>query len=111
VRAWWAYWLTLGIAAILWIGVGVAAADGGMRAILDQPLWLILLLAPLAVAGLNLIVFRESHEAICRLEVDRHPWLRHLVGSGYSARTFTLTGLALLGLVGVVIAARLGSVL
>ena len=32
----------------------------------------------------------------CRLEVERHPWLSPLVGRGYSARTFALTGLAVL---------------
>jgi hypothetical protein len=79
-----------------------------MRAILAQPLWMVLLLAPLVVAGVNLIVFRESHADVCRLEVERHPWLRYLVGRGYSARTFALTGLGLLGPVGVLIAARLG---
>jgi hypothetical protein len=82
-----------------------------MRAILDQPAWLVVLLAPLVVAGINLIVFRESHEEVCRLEVARHPWLRYLVGRGYSARTFVLTGLGLLGLVGVLIVARLGGAL
>jgi hypothetical protein len=105
MRAWWAYWLTIGVAAVLWIGVAIAAPEGGMRAILNQPAWLVLLLAPLVVAGLNLIVFRESHEEICRLEVARHPWLRYLVGGGYSARTFALTGIGLLALVGVLIAA------
>jgi hypothetical protein len=105
MRAWWAYWLTIGVAAVLWIGVAIAAPEGGMRAILNQPAWLVLLLAPLVVAGLNLIVFRESHEEICRLEVARHPWLRYLVGGGYSARTFALTGLGLLALVGVLIVA------
>jgi hypothetical protein len=111
VRAWWAYWLTIGVAAVLWIGVGIAAPEGGMRQILDQPAWLVLLLVPLVVAGINLIVFRESHEEICRLEVERHPWLGYLVGRGYSARTFALTGLGLLGLVGVLIVARLGGAL
>lgn len=111
MRAWRAYWLTIGVAAVVWIGVGIAAPEGGMRAILDQPAWLVVLLAPLVVAGINLIVFRESHEEVCRLEVARHPWLRYLVGRGYSARTFVLTGLGLLGLVGVLIVARLGGAL
>jgi hypothetical protein len=108
VRAWWTYWLTVGLAAALWIGVAIAAPAGGMRAILAQPMWMILLLAPLVVAGINLIVFRQSHEEICRLEIERHPWLTYLVGRGYSARTFALTGLGLLGLVGVLVAARIG---
>jgi len=111
VRAWWTYWLTFGLAAVLWIGAAISAPAGGMRAILAQPLWMILLLAPVVVAAINLIVFRESHEEICRLEVARHPWLRYLVGGGYSARTFALTGLGLLGLVAVLIAARLGGVI
>jgi len=111
VRAWWTYWLTFGLAAVLWIGVAIAAPAGGVGAILAQPLWMILLFAPLVVAGLSLIVFRESHETICRLEVARHPWLRYLVGGGYSARTFAITGFVLLGLVGVLIAARLGGAL
>jgi hypothetical protein len=111
VRAWRAYWLTIGVATVLWIGVGVAGPDRGMRAILEQPLWLILLLTPLVVAGVNLVVFRRSHETICRLEVDRHPWLRYLVGDGYSARTFALTGIALLGLVVLLIVALLSGVL
>jgi hypothetical protein len=108
VRAWWSYWLTFGLAAVLWIGVAIAAPSGGMRAILAQRLWMALLLAPLLLAGINLIVFRESHEEICRLEVARHPWLRYLIGGGYSARTFALTGLGLVGFVSVLIAARLG---
>ncbi|HEV8698826.1 MAG TPA: hypothetical protein VGQ89_14110 [Candidatus Limnocylindrales bacterium] len=108
MRAWWSYWLTFGLAAVLWIGAAIAAPAGGMRAILAQPLWMILLLAPLVVAGLILIVFRESHETICRLEVARHPWLRYLVGGGYSALTFAITGFALLVLVALVIAGRLG---
>jgi hypothetical protein len=111
VRAWWSYWLTFGLAAVLWIGVAIAAPAGGMRAILAQPVWLILLLAPLVVSGINLIVFRESHEEICRLEVERHPWLKYLVGRGYSARTFTLTGLGLLILVSALIVARVGGAL
>jgi hypothetical protein len=108
VRAWWSYWLTVAVGAILWIGVAIAAGRGGLRASLQQPLWLIILLAPLVVAGINLVVFRRSHEEICRIEVDRHHWLRYLVGDGYSATTFALTGLALLSIVGVVIIARVG---
>jgi hypothetical protein len=33
VRAWWSYWLTFGLAAVLWIGVAIAVPAGGMRAI------------------------------------------------------------------------------
>jgi hypothetical protein len=54
------------------------------------------MLVPLVVAGVNLILFRDSHEDVCRLEAQRHGWLRAMVGDGYSARTFALTGAALL---------------
>ena len=106
MRAWWAYWISIGIAAALWTGVAVVGRDGGLRAVLDDPLWLTILLAPFVVAGVNLIVFRDSHEEVCRLEVERHPWLRSLVGSGYSARTFALTGLAVLAVVAFSVVAR-----
>jgi hypothetical protein len=103
VKAWWAYWLTLAVGAVVWIGVVVAAGREGLKTALDQPLWATILLAPIFLAGLNLVVFRRTHEAVCRLEVERHPWLSRLVGRGYSAGTFALTGLVLLGL-GVVLA-------
>jgi hypothetical protein len=103
VRAWWAYWLTLAVGAALWIGVAVATPGGTMRDALHHPVWLFVLLAPLVAAGGNLIVFRRQHETICRLEAERHAWLRMLVGRGYSATTFAATGVALVGLAGMVL--------
>ena len=111
MRAWWSYWLTVVVGAVLWIGVAIADRGGGLRAPLQQPLWLILLLTPLVAAGVNLVLFRRSHEAICSIEVNRHPWLRYLVGDGYSAGSFALTGLALLSLAAVVVIATVGGAL
>ena len=96
MKAWWAYWLTLAFGAVLWIGVAVAAGREGIRTALGQPIWAAILIAPIFLAGLNLVAFRRTHEVVCRLEVERHPWLTLLVGHGYSARTFALTGLVLL---------------
>jgi len=31
VRAWWAYWLTIGVAAILWIGVPLIVGREGVE--------------------------------------------------------------------------------
>jgi hypothetical protein len=108
MRAWWAYWLTIGVAAVLWIGLPLVAGEDGFRSLLDQPIWLAILVLPLALAGLNLIVYRDSHEEICRLELERHPWLRFVLGRGYSARTFALTGMALLLLFGIILVGSLG---
>jgi hypothetical protein len=109
VRAWWIYWLTVAMAAVLWIGVPLIAGRDGLLSLLEQPVGLAILVLPLVAAGVNLIVYRASHEEICRLEVERHPSLRHLVGRGYSARTFAWTGGALLVLAGVIVAAAIGS--
>src|SRR3954452_11895770 len=109
MRAWWVYWLTIAIATVLWIGAPVVTGRDGFRSFLTQPLGLAILLAPLVAAGINLIVFRTSHEEVCRYEVARHPGLRHLVGGGYSARTFAWTGVILLGLVALALAAVLGN--
>jgi hypothetical protein len=109
VRAWWVYWLTIAVAAALWIGVALISGRDGLRSLLEQPLGLAALLLPLVVAGVNLIVYRTSHEEVCRLEVARHPSLRYLVGRGYSARTFAWTGGALLVLAGVMVAAVIRS--
>jgi hypothetical protein len=103
VRAWWAYWLTIGVAAVLWIGVPLVAGRDGLLDLLHQPLGLAILLLPLVAAGINLIAYRGSHEEVCRLEVERHPSLRYLVGRGYSARTFAWTGGALLVLAAVIV--------
>jgi len=100
MRAWWTYWLTLAIGAALWIGVAIASGRDGLRAALGQPIWALILIAPIVLAGLNLVVYRRTHEVICRLEAEHHHWLALLVGRGYSARTFALTGAALLALSG-----------
>jgi hypothetical protein len=98
VKAWWSYWLTLVFGAVLWIGVAVVAGREGIRTALGQPIWAAILLAPIFPAGLNLVAFRRTHEVVCRMEAERHRWLSLLVGRGYSARTFALTGLVLLAL-------------
>ena len=96
VKAWWAYWLTLAIGAAVWIGVAVVGGREGIRAALGQPVWAVILLAPIFLAGLNLVAFRQTHEVVCRMEAERHRWLSVMVGRGYSARTFALTGIVLL---------------
>jgi len=98
VKAWWSYWLTLVFGAVLWIGVAVVAGREGIRTTLGQPIGAAILIAPIVLAGLNLVAFRRTHEKVCRMEAKRHRWLSVLVGRGYSARTFALTGLALLTL-------------
>ena len=98
MKAWWAYWLTLAVGAVLWIGVAVIAGRDGIRSALGQPISAAILLAPIFLAGLNLVAFRGTHEVVCRMEAERHRWLSVLVGRGYSARTFALTGLVLLAL-------------
>ena len=103
------YWLTIAVGAVLWIGVAVISGRDGLLSLLKQPLGLAILLLPIVVAGVNLIAYRASHEEVCRLEVERHPALRFLVGGGYSARTFALTGGALLVLAGVIVAGVAGS--
>ena len=96
MKAWWAYWLTLAIGAALWIGALVVGGRDGIRTALGQPLWAVILLAPIFIAGLNLVAFRQTHEVVCRMEAERHSWLKAMVGGGYSARTFALTGIVLL---------------
>ncbi len=98
MRAWWSYWLTLAVGAALWLGVAVVGGREGIKTALSQPLSAAILLAPIFLAGLNLIVFRQTHKVVCRLDAERHRSLSMLVGRGYSARTFALTGLVLLGL-------------
>lgn len=98
MRAWWSYWLTLAVGAALWIGIVLVEGREGITTALSQPIWATILLAPIFLAGINLVVFRRTHEVICRMEAERHRSLSILVGRGYSARTFALTGLVLLGL-------------
>jgi len=108
VRAWWVYWLSIAVAAALWIGVGLVSGRDGLRSALGQPLALAILVAPLIVAGIDLILYRTTHEEICRLEAERHGWLRAMVGRGYSATTFLWTGVALLGLVALIVVVAVG---
>ena len=101
MKAWWAYWLTLAIGAALWIGALVVGGRGGISMALGQPLWAVVLLAPIFIAGLNLFQRKvaarsQTHEVVCRMEAERHSWLAAMVGGGYSARTFALTGIVLL---------------
>ena len=105
MKAWWAYWLTLVLGAVLWIGVAVSGSREGINAALNQPVLATILIAPIFLAGLNLVAFRRTHEVVCRLEIERHPWLSRLVGRGYSARSFALTGIVLLAF-GVVLVVR-----
>jgi len=105
VRAWWVFWATVVLGAVLWIAVPLVAGREGFRSLLGQPLGLALLVAPIAAAGVNLIVLRESHEVVCRIEVQRHRSLRAVVGRGYSARTFAATGVVLLAVVVIILAA------
>ena len=108
MKAWWAYGLTLAVGAVLWIGVAVIAGRHGIMTALGQPIWAAILLAPIFLAGLNLVAFRRTHEVVCRMEADRHRSLSLLVGRGYSAQTFVMTGLVLLGL-GVVLVVWVGN--
>lgn len=108
MRAWWIYWLSIAVAAAIWIGLGLVGGREGLRSALGQPLGLAILVAPLIVAGVDLILYRETHEEVCRMEAERHGWLRAMVGRGYSATTFLWTGVALLGLVALIVAAAVG---
>ncbi len=87
MRAWWSHWLTLTVGAVLWIGVAVVGGREGIRTALDQSIWAAILLAPIFLTGLNLVAFRPTHEAVCRMEAERRRWLSVVVGRGYSART------------------------
>ena len=95
VRAWWVFWATVVLGAVLWIAVPLIVGRDSFRSLLAQPLGLAVLVAPLIVAGINLIVFRETHEEVCRIEAERHSSLRAVVGRGYSARMFAATGVVL----------------
>jgi len=73
MKAWWAYWLTLAFGAVLWIGLAVVAGREGIESALGQPIWATILIAPIFLAGLNLVAFRRTHEVVCRLCVHRLP--------------------------------------
>ena len=105
MRAWWVYWLSIAIAAVLWVGVPLVLRGPAFRSLLANPVWLVIFVAPLVVAGLDLVLFRETHEEVCRLEARRHRWLRALVGDGYAASTFMWTGVAVLALAVVIVGA------
>lgn len=89
-RAWWAYWITIAVWALISIGVALLRIRLGPA----EPLWVAGLAVPPIVAGLDLVLFRHSHEQICARESREHAWLRALVGRGYSAGTFLFTGVA-----------------
>jgi len=102
VRAWWTFWATLAVAVVIWIGAVVVGGREGLRSMLSN-LGLVILLLPIAAAGLNLVLYRHQHEVVCRLEVERHRSLRLIAGNGYSATMFATTGGMLLGLVAVIL--------
>jgi hypothetical protein len=107
MRAWWAYWISVGFAAVLWIGAPLALGGDGFTSLLDHPLWLAIFVIPLVVGGVDLIAYRQTNAEVCRLEAQRHGWLRAMVGGGYSAGTFAWTGWALLVLAVLIIAAKI----
>ena len=99
--------MTLLAGGVLWIGALVIGGRDGLRSMLANPLGLVVLVLPIAVAGLNLVLYRQSHEEVCRVEVERHRSLRLIAGNGYSAMTFALTGAALLVLAVVIVVTQL----
>jgi hypothetical protein len=106
MRAWWTFWATALLGAVLWIAVPLVAGRTGFRAVLDDPLGLAALLLPLVAGGVNLILFRRTHETVCRVEAQRHRFFRAIAGDGYSARAFGVTGLVLLAVAVAVLAVR-----
>lgn len=67
MKAWRTYWLTLAVGAVLWIGIALVAGRDGVRTAPGQPITAAILLAPIFLAGLNLIAFRQTHEVVCRI--------------------------------------------
>jgi hypothetical protein len=84
VKAWWSYCLALAVGAVLWIGVAVAGGPEGVRTALTEPIPAAILLAPIFLAGLNIVAFRRTHEVVCRMDAERHRSLSVLVGRGCS---------------------------
>ena len=105
MRAWWTYWASIAVAIVVWLGAVLLLGRSGLRSLLASPIGLAILVVPLVVAGLDLVLFRATHEEVCRLEARRHRWLRRLVGDGYSATAFLWTGVSILGLAVVVVMA------
>ncbi len=105
-----AYWVLVGVSVATWIAAAAVFGQGrgGVAAALREPVWFALLIAPPALAGLDLVAFARTHEQVCRLEAERHRWLGLLVGKGYSARTFAITGFAILAVVIAVSALTIG---
>ncbi|MDQ2914890.1 MAG: hypothetical protein M3T56_16810 [Chloroflexota bacterium] len=86
--AWRAYWWTIAgwlTALVLYVVL--------RQTVENKLLWGLLLSLPLFLAGINLVLFSESHEQICAIEVARRGWLRLITMGGYSRRTFLITGL------------------
>ena len=109
MRAWYAYWATFVVGLVIWFGVLVLGGRDGFRSMLGSSLGLTILILPMVAAGINLILYRRSHEEVCRLEIERHRFLRLVAGSGYSASVFAATGAALIALAVVILAAQLTS--
>ena len=107
MRAWYAYWATVAIAVLLWLGALVVGGRDVLPSMLASPIGLVVLLIPIAAAGLNLVLYRQTHEEVCRLETERHRSMRLIAGNGYSANTFALTGLALIALAIVILVLQL----
>lgn len=84
--AWNVYWLSFALFVILF---GAYAALSGSGTV-----WGIAVAIPLVIGGLDLMLFRASHERICSIEVARHAWLRILTMGGYDRWTFFATGAA-----------------
>lgn len=106
MRAWWTFWATALLGAVLWIAVPLVAGRTRFRAILDDPIGLAILLLPLVAGGVNLILNRQTHETVCRIEAQRHRSFRAIARDGYSARAFGITGVALLAVAVAVLAVR-----
>lgn len=91
--AWRSYWGLL----LVWVTTVVlwSVLHRGLQA---GPVWGVLVPLPLVLAAVDLIVFRRSHEAVCRAHVARHSWLRVVTLGGYPAWAFVATGVCLLPL-------------